>query len=134
VRNINEILEEKELAIERLRREIEALQSVTPLFAEPRAIADTSPASLQPTNESAQQLHEALRTVAPLLLDDAEELDPDLRARLADASEADCRQMANSRLTRHLKQITAPLLGRHGERQRGQSIFPGISQLRGSQL
>jgi hypothetical protein len=134
VRNINEILEEKQLAIERLRREIEALRSVTPLFAGQRAVPDTSPSSLQPTNEAAQQLREALRTVAPLLVDDAEELDPDLRARLADASEADCRQVATSRLTRHLKQITAPLLGRHGERQREQSIFPGISQLRGSQL
>ena len=122
MRNIHEILREKQQAIECLRREIEALHSVTPLFADERA---ASPISLQPTIEAAQHLREALRMVAPLLIDDTEEIDPDLRARLADASEADCRQLSTSKLTR-LRQIAAPLLRRHDERQRGRSIFPGL--------
>jgi len=109
VRDIFEVLREKEAAIERVRREVNALRLVTPL------LVDTSipqPAVSRKTRtEPVGQLGEALRTVAPLLVDETKDLDPGVRARLIEAAENDSKPGTTQKISRQLRQIAAPLLG-----------------------
>jgi len=111
VRDIQEVLKEKECAIEQVRREVEALRSVSPFLSnavpnipQPAFLGDANP-------ERASQLGEALRTITPLLVDDADELDPGLRARLVEAGESE-RNLGRTKTFAHqLRQLAAPLLG-----------------------
>ena len=114
MRNIYEVLREKEYAIERVRREIEALRSVTPLLAD----ADSNirlPELFRKVRTEAvsQQLGEALRTVAPLLLDDTGDLDPQVRARLIEAAEKDSKLRRAMKISRQLRHIATTMLGAH---------------------
>ena len=112
MRDIYEVLREKEDAIESVRREVKALRLVIPLLAD----AQTSiPQLVVPTEARTetgnQQLGEALRTVAPLLVDETEDLDPEVRARLIEAAESDSKLGRAQRISRQLRHIAAPLLG-----------------------
>jgi hypothetical protein len=110
VRDFYEVLREKEHAIEQVRRELEALRSVTPLLSD--AISNTPKPVLgrKVTTETANQLGEALRTVAPLLVDETEEFDPAIRARLVEATENDANLGRTKGISRHLRSMAAPLL------------------------
>jgi hypothetical protein len=77
---------EKEDAIEQVRREVEALRSVTPLLPDA----------------------EALRTVAPLLVDETEDLDLEVRARLVEATENDSKLGRARKISRQLRHFATP--------------------------
>ncbi|HST11535.1 MAG TPA: hypothetical protein VLL05_14260 [Terriglobales bacterium] len=123
MQTIQQLLKQKVDAIEQVRRELEALRSVTSL------LSDSAPGLLllfpyrDAGNETSTHLGEALRTVAPLLVDEADEFDPEIRARLVKAAENDFNLGRVQRISLQLKHIVAPLLGsniqevtgRHGE-------------------
>jgi len=114
LQNVYEVLREKERAIERVRREIEALRSVSPLLADKtdaRLNLSARPAAREESTDTISQLGEALRTVAPLLADETEGIDPAIRARLIEAGENDSKLRESKKISRHLRLIAAPLLG-----------------------
>jgi len=115
VQNVYEVLREKEHAIERVRREIEALRSVSPLLADKidarLNISEQPAARGEGRTDTVSQLREALRTVAPLLADGTEGLDPAIRARLIEAGENDSKLRGSKKISRQLRLIAAPLLG-----------------------
>jgi hypothetical protein len=111
VRDIQELLKEKECAIEQLRREVEALRSVSPLLSDAGPDIPHPVVLCQTSTERASQLGDDLRTIAPLLVDETDEFDPGLRARLVEAAESE-RNLSRKRTIRHqLRQLAAPLLG-----------------------
>jgi hypothetical protein len=122
VQNIQQLLKEKEDAIEQVRRELEALRSVTPL------LSDSIPGLLlsfpyrDAENETSTQLGEALRTVAPLLVDEADEFDPEIRARLVQAAENDSNLSRVQRISLQLKHIAAPFLGSNVQEVTGRHV------------
>jgi len=107
VRDIYEVLREKEDAIESVRREVKALRLVIPLLAD----AKTSIPQPKARTEPVSQLGEALSTVAPLLVDETEDLDPEVRARLIEVAENDSKPGRAQKISRQLRHIAAPLLG-----------------------
>jgi hypothetical protein len=111
VRDIFEVLREKEAAIERVRREVKALRLVTPLLADAGSSIPQPAVSRETRTEPVGQLGEALRTVAPLLVDETEDLDPEVRARLIEAAENDSKLGRAQKISRQLRHIAAPLLG-----------------------
>lgn len=123
MRDIVEVLREKEHAIEQLRREIEALYSVTPLLADGKSTDPRAVGRWQVSTEITSDLGEAVRTAAPLLMDEVEEFDPDVRARLIQAGEDESKRGKTNIFSRHLRHIAAPLLGRRSDRHRNGSIF-----------
>ena len=111
VRDIYEVLREKEDAIERVRREVKALRLVIPLLADAKTSIPQPAVSTEARTEPVSQLGEALRTVAPLLVDETEDLDPEVRARLIEAAENDSKPGRAQKISRQLRHIAAPLLG-----------------------
>jgi hypothetical protein len=111
VRDVYEVLREKEDAIERVRREVKALRLVIPLLADAKTSIQQPAVSTEARTEPVSQLGEALRTVAPLLVDETEDLDPEVRARLIEAAENDCKPVRAQKISRQLRHIAAPLLG-----------------------
>jgi hypothetical protein len=111
VRDLYEVLREKEGAIEQVRREVQALRSVIPLLTDAKTSIPQPAVSTEAKTEPVSQLGEALRTVAPLLVDETEDLDPGVRARLVEAAENDSKLGRAQKISRQLRQIAAPLLG-----------------------
>jgi hypothetical protein len=111
VRNVYEVLREKESAIEQVRLEVEALYSVTPLLSDPDATIPQPAVGGEARNETvSQQLAEALRTVAPLLVDETEDFDPEVRARLVEGAEKQFQSGRARRISQKLRQFATPLL------------------------
>jgi hypothetical protein len=113
MRDVYEVLKEKEGALHQIRRELEALRSVTTLLSNTSSPAHTAGLVDPELSELNQQLPEALRTAAPLLVDETEEIDPGIRARLVEAAENDSKPGRVSKISRQLRQFAAPLLGAH---------------------
>jgi hypothetical protein len=111
VRDIYEVLRDKEDAIERVRREIKALRLVIPLLADAKTSIPQPAARREANTEPVSQLGEALSTVAPLLVDETEDLDPEVRARLIEVAENDSKPGRAQKISRQLRYIAAPLLG-----------------------
>jgi hypothetical protein len=111
VRDIYEVLREKEDAIERVRREVKALRLVIPLLADAKTSMPQPAVSTEARTEPVSQLGEALSTVAPLLVDETEDLDPEVRTRLIEAAENDSKLGRAQKISRQLRDIAAPLLG-----------------------
>ena len=114
MRNVYEVLKEKEDAVERVRREVAALRSVTPLLADESDVKSNIPGSVacrKVGTEPVSQLRDALRTVAPLLADEFEEHIVKLRARLIEAAEHDPNLCGSETVSRHLRHIAASWLG-----------------------
>ena len=107
MRDIYEVLREKEDAIERVRREVKALRLVIPLLADAKTSIPQPAVSTEPVSH----LGEALRTAAPLLIDETEDLDPEVRARLIEAAENDSKLGRAQKISRQLRHSAAPLLG-----------------------
>jgi hypothetical protein len=111
VRDIQQLLREKEDAIEQVRLEVDALRSVSPL------LSDKVPANVlheETGAEASTELVAALRKVAPLLVDETDEFDPGIRARLIEAAESDFNLSTARKLSGQLKHIVGlvgPRLG-----------------------
>jgi len=114
VRDIQQLLREKEDAIEQVRQELEALRSVTPL------LSDRVPVKLfgEGGTDASTELVAALRTVAPLLVDQADEFDPGIRARLIEAAESDFNLSTAKKLSHQLKHIAGLVVPRLGSSPR----------------
>jgi hypothetical protein len=111
VRDVYEVLREKEQAIEQVRREVEALRSVTPLLSDARSTIPQPVVHREANTETvSQELGEALRTVASLLLDETEDFDPEVRARLVEATENDSKLGRARKISRQLRHFATPLL------------------------
>jgi hypothetical protein len=82
MKDVYEVLRQKEREAERVRQEILALRLATPLLADiPTHATAPSAASTPPSGEQVGQWKEALRVAAPLLADEPDELISTLRAR-----------------------------------------------------
>jgi hypothetical protein len=86
MRDVYQVLREKTNAIAQVRREVEALRSVSPFLADARQNPLPTASTLTGT-----ELCDAFRTVAELLTDEAQDFDPGVRARLVEAGERDLR-------------------------------------------
>jgi hypothetical protein len=107
VRDIQQLLREKEHAIEQVRLELDALRSVTPL------LSDTVPLNAlcqEAGLEASAGLVAALHTVAPLLVDERDGFDPEIRARLIEAAESDFKLSTAKKISHQLRHI-AGLVG-----------------------
>jgi len=111
MRDIQQLLKEKEGSIEQLRREIEALRSVTPLLSDARPNVPQPYICKEPRPDRSSQLAAALRAVTPLLVDETDGFDPEIRARLVEAAETDLKLSTAKTISRHLRHIAGPLLG-----------------------
>ena len=108
------MLREKEDAIERVRREVRALRSVTPLLDDKMAArlnVSAPPAAGEVRTEMVSQVVDALSTAAPLLADETDAVLAKLRARLIEAAENDAKLGRAQKISRQLRHIAAPLLG-----------------------
>lgn len=89
MRDVHEVLREKTEAMAQVRRELEALRSVSPLLMS----CGTSPIPVALDAEdktlTGQELGGALQTAARLLVDDEDNFDAEVRARLIAAGERD---------------------------------------------
>jgi hypothetical protein len=82
MKNVYEVLGQKEREVERLRQEILALRLATPLLADTSDNARApSSGCAPPSGEQVGQWKEALRVAAPLLADAEDDLISTLRAR-----------------------------------------------------
>ena len=95
----------------RLLRKIPRTGSVTPLLSDARPDIPQPSVCRGARTESSSQLGAALRAVGPLLLDETDEFDPEIRARLVEAAESDFKVSTAKRISRHVKHIAGPLLG-----------------------
>jgi hypothetical protein len=116
VRDIYEVLREKEDAIERVRREVEALRSVSFLLDDETArsnIAAPPAAHREVRTETAMvsQQRDALSTAVPLFADETDDVLAKIRARLIEAAENDSKLGRSKKISRRLRHIAAPLLG-----------------------
>ena len=111
MRDIQQLLKEKEGSIEQLRREIDALRSVTPLLSDARPNVQQPSICQEARTETSSQLGAALRAVAALLVDETDEFDPEIRARLVEAAESNFNMSTAKRISRNLRHIVGPLLG-----------------------
>jgi len=82
MRDVYQLLREKTSAIAQVRREVEALRSVSPFLADARQNPFQTASTLTGT-----ELCDAFHTVAELLADEAQDFDPGVRARLVEAGE-----------------------------------------------
>jgi hypothetical protein len=102
VRDIHQLLREKERAIEQVRLEVDALRSVSPL------LSDRVPVNAlfgEAGSDVSTELVAALRTVAPLLVDETDEFDPGIRSRLIEAAESDFNLGTARKISRQLRHI-----------------------------
>ncbi|MGE5204661.1 MAG: hypothetical protein ACM3PW_03535 [Chlamydiota bacterium] len=82
MKDVYEVLRQKEREAERVRQEILALRLATPLLADtPAPATGPSAAPAPPSGEQVGQWKEALRVAAPLLADPEDDLISTLRAR-----------------------------------------------------
>jgi hypothetical protein len=108
---VYEVLREKEEAIEQVRREVEARRSVTPLPSDARSTIPQPVVRGEAGIETiSQQPGEALCTVAPLLVDETENFDPEVRARLVEGAEKQFQSGRARRISRQLRHFATPLL------------------------
>jgi len=109
VRDIYEVLREKEDAIERVRREVEALHSVTLLLADEtdtRSNIRAGPAvRIEATTQTVSQQGEVLSTAAPLLADERDEALAKFRVRLIDAADNDSKLGRAREISHQLRNI-----------------------------
>jgi len=110
-KTVYEVLREKEEAIEQVRREVEALRSVTPLPSDARSTIPQPVVRTEAgTETNSQQLGEELCTVAPLLVYETENFDPEVRARLVEGAEKQFQSGRARRISRQLRHFATPLL------------------------
>ncbi len=114
MRDIYKVLREKQDALEQVRRELQALRSVTPLLDDDIGRGMDIPvprvARQEVRTQTATQQEEAVGTAAPLFADETDVL-AEIRARLVEAAENDPKLGRSNKISRTLRHIAAPLLG-----------------------
>ena len=101
MRNFHEVLREKKSAVERVRREVEALRLVIPLLSEEGDSRwNTAARALAENGEDRVASHQAYPAKIP--------------PRVADAAATDAKFARAKKLSRQLRRIAAPLLGTSG--------------------
>ncbi|MGC2193721.1 MAG: hypothetical protein WA628_03530 [Terriglobales bacterium] len=111
MQDVYQVLREKVHATELVRREVEALRSVCPLLADARSNSFKVHTPRVARTLTGSELGDALRTVAPLLIDETEDVNPELRARLIEAGKKDFNHGTTRKISRQLRHLAAPLLG-----------------------
>jgi hypothetical protein len=111
MRDVYKVLREKVDAIEQVRREVEALRSVSPLLTDAKSNSFHLATHREVGTMTSSEMGDALRTVAPLLIDETEDVNPQLRARLIEAGENDFNQGTRRRISQQLRHLAAPWLG-----------------------
>jgi hypothetical protein len=82
MKDVYEVLKQKECQAELIRQQISALRQAIPLLPDAGGSSPTlSTELLRPTAEQVEQWKEALRLAAPLLVDEDDDLVSNLRAR-----------------------------------------------------
>lgn len=130
MRDIQDLLREKEHAIEQVRVEVDALRSASLL------LSDRVPVNTlygEDGTGASTELVAALRTVAPLLVDETDEFDPGIRARLIAAAESDYNLGIAKRISRQLRHIAGLVGPRLGSSPRADNATgsPQVGQLIG---
>jgi sugar-specific transcriptional regulator TrmB len=114
VRNVYEVLREKEEAIERVRREIERLRSATSRMTEEATSGSNNSATpgkcLETMKDTIDQTGDALAPPVPPATEVMDEVLDKLRVRLAEAVENESKLKGSRRISRHLKQMATSLL------------------------
>ena len=110
MRDIRELLKEKEQAVDQVRREVEALRSLVPCFSERGIFIPRSLIYRDGGIEAEAAIGTALRTAGPLLIEE-DGFNSEVRARLVAASENDLELSKTNRISRGLRRIAAPLFG-----------------------
>jgi hypothetical protein len=115
VRDVYEVLREKENAVERVRREVEVLRSVAALLADETATRSDVPVQpsllMEAATERVSRQREALRRASPLLADETYDLVGKIRARRIETEANDATLGRATKISRQLRRIAAPLLG-----------------------
>ena len=111
VRDIQQVLMEKQHAIARVRSEVEALRSLTPLMSEAGVFIPKLNVHERRIETDGSAFRDALQTAGPLLVEE-DGIDPEIRARLAEAAEAGLNLSGTSRISRGLRRIAASVFGR----------------------
>lgn len=114
MRDIYAVLREKEYAIAKVRREVQALRSATPLLDEDIGRGMNIPlppvARHEVSTQTATQQEEVLGTAGPLFADETDVL-AEIRDRLVEAAENNSKLRRSNKISRTLRHIAAPLLG-----------------------
>lgn len=114
MRNVYEVLREKEEAIEQVRREIESLRAATSRIAEEtnsRSNIFARPGKcLETVKDTIDQTRDALGPPVPPAAEVMDEVLDKLRARLTEAVENESRLKGSRRISRHLKQMATSFL------------------------
>ena len=103
MRDVSQVLREKTDAIAQVRREVEALRAVTPFLADPGTKPTHADAQTLERGLTGVELGDAIRSVAELLADEAQDFDPGIRARLIEAGEKNF-----NRRSRRFSWLSAP--------------------------
>ena len=115
MRNIYEVLREKEEAVARVRREIETLRSATPwLASEKNTRLDRSERTaecLEVMREAVGQTGGAIGPPATPAVDEMDEALDKIRTRLVEAADNESKLRGPKKISRHLKHMAASLLG-----------------------
>ena len=115
MRNVYEVLREKEEAVAQVRREIETLRSATPwLVSEKNTRLDISerPAEyLEVMKEAVGQTGDALGPPLTPAVDEMEEALDKIRMRLVEAADDESKLRGPKKISRHLRHMAASLLG-----------------------
>lgn len=111
MQDVRQLLKQKEEAINQVRREVEALRFLSPWFTVSPNIQRNSLCT--DNTETAAALKTAMRTAAPLLMDDADEFDPEIRARLIKGAASEFDERGKKKISSQLKRIASVLMDRH---------------------
>ena len=114
MRDIYEVLREKENSIKRVRREVEALRSVTRLLADETGARSNSPelpVARRELRTGTVTQQGGPSTATPLPANEMDDVLAAIRTRAIEAAEAESTLGTAKRISRELKRIAAPLLG-----------------------
>ena len=103
MRDVFQVLREKTDAIAQVRREVEALRAVTPFLADSATRPTDVDAQTPGCSLSGAEFGDAIRRVAELHADEAQDFDPGIRARLIEAGDKDF-----NRRSRRFSSLSAP--------------------------
>jgi hypothetical protein len=112
MQDVRQLLKQKEEAINQVRQEVEALRFLSPWFTVSPNV-ERNWLCIDNSTEIAAALKTAMRTAAPLLMDDADEFDPEIRARLIKGAATEFDERGMKKISSQLKRIASVLIDRH---------------------
>jgi hypothetical protein len=115
VRNIYEVLREKEEAVAQVRREIETLRSATPWLASEKNtrldIFERRAECLEVMREAVGRTGDGLGPPVTPAVDEMEEALDKIRTRLVEAADNESKLRGPKKISHHLRHMAASLLG-----------------------